>query len=133
MLVDRATGLGMTLHRAFDLVPDFSEAVDFAVDRGFERILSSGGARTALQGAVGLRQTFEAARGRIAIMPGSGVKPDNVRDILAIAPFTQVHSSCSEMLPGIGGKAEDLGFAMPSRRVTSQAKVAELKAKLRGD
>ncbi|MBY0398419.1 MAG: copper homeostasis protein CutC, partial [Thermoleophilia bacterium] len=36
--------MSVTLHRAFDLVPDFGEAVEAAVRLGFERILTSGGA-----------------------------------------------------------------------------------------
>ncbi len=37
-----AAGLGSTLHRAFDLVPDADAALEQAVELGFERILTSG-------------------------------------------------------------------------------------------
>ncbi|KAF8248797.1 CutC family protein copper transport [Wilcoxina mikolae CBS 423.85] len=127
-LVAHSKGLGMTLHRAFDLVPDFAEAVEFAISAGFERILTSGGALTALKGADCLRRAYDAAQGRISIMPGAGIKRENVRDILAIAPFTEVHSSCSEYIPGLDGKVRKLGFSAESRRVTSARIVAELKA-----
>jgi copper homeostasis protein len=130
-LAAHSKGLGMTLHRAFDLVPDFAEAVEFAVSTGFERILTSGGTPNALRGAESLRRAYDAAQGRISIMPGAGIKPDNIHDILAIAPFTEVHSSCSEYVPGPGGKASELGFAADSKRVTSTSKVAELKAIVR--
>ena len=43
--------LGRTLHRAIDLVPDLRTATETAVDLGFERILSSGGQWSALDGA----------------------------------------------------------------------------------
>jgi len=127
-LVHRAAGLGMTLHRAIDLVPDLAPAVEFAVAEGFERILTSGGAPTALAGAKTLRQTFDAAAGRIAIMPGSGISAENLPQVLAIAPFPEIHASCSAHIPGIGGKTEELGFAGPTRRVTSADRVRALKA-----
>ena len=49
-LTAHAEGLGKTLHRAFDLVPDVEEAVDVAISLGFEHILTSGGAKTAAEG-----------------------------------------------------------------------------------
>lgn len=126
-LVEHAQGLGMTLHRAFDLVPDIAPALDFAAALGFERILTSGGAPTATAGATRLRQTFEAAAGRIAIMPGSGINAQTAPEILAIAPFGELHSSCSTYVPGVGGKAEELGFSPPRRRATSASHVTALK------
>jgi copper homeostasis protein len=130
-LVAHAGGLGLTLHRAFDLVPDFAEAVDFAVANRFERILTSGGAPTALQGAMGLRAAFEAAADRIVIMPGSGIRAENLGDILTIAPFTEIHSSCSQSVPAIGGKAQELGFVATTRRAISADRVADLKIAMR--
>lgn len=44
-LLDEAEGLGTTLHRAIDLVPDFAEATETAIALGFDRILTSGGAQ----------------------------------------------------------------------------------------
>lgn len=126
-LVRHSAGLGMTLHRAFDLVPDVDEAMELAVSLGFERILTSGGEPTALAGAERLRATHAVAAGRIGVMPGSGVKAANLDAILAIAPFAEVHSSCSGQIAGLGGRAQLLGFEEPERRVTNQAAVAELK------
>ena len=42
---ERRQGLELTLHRCFDLVPDMGEALEAAVALGFQRILTSGGAR----------------------------------------------------------------------------------------
>jgi len=127
-LVAHADGLGMTLHRAFDLVPDIRPAVEFAVECGFERILTSGGMTKAVDGIVQLQETVAAAAGRISIMPGSGVTAETVGAILAAGPFREVHSSASGHVASAGGKAETLGFATPQRRITSAEKVAALKA-----
>ncbi len=128
-LVRRAGGLGLTLHRAFDLVPDFSEAVEIAVRLGFERVLTSGGASTAAEGVTGLAMIFAAARGRIAIMPGSGVTADNLDALRAVIPLREVHASCSESLPEGRGRTATLGFEGPGRRRTSAESVARLKAR----
>ncbi|WP_413991680.1 copper homeostasis protein CutC [Labrys okinawensis] len=119
-LAQRAEGLGMTLHRAFDLVPDIAEAVEVAVAVGFERILTSGGALTALAGLERLKQTFDTTQGRIGIMPGSGLAPSNVAAVLEAVPAFEVHSSCSAPRPSAGSNAIRLGFARESRRVTTR-------------
>lgn len=131
-LVHRAAshGLRCTLHRAIDLCPDLAQATSLAVDLGFERILSSGGARSAAHGLAALERCFDAAAGRITIMPGAGIDADNVHLLRARLPLSDVHASCSEPLPAPAAKVAALGFDSGSRRQTSSAKVAALKAKL---
>jgi copper homeostasis protein len=132
-LVRRAAdhGLGCTLHRAIDLCPDLAQATRLAIDLGFERILTSGGASSALGGMGGLRRCFDAAGGRIAIMPGAGLHAGNVELLRAQLPLTDVHASCSEPLPPASPQVLAFGFDSGSRRQTSSTKVAALKAKLR--
>jgi copper homeostasis protein len=133
-LARHAAGLGLrsTLHRAIDLCPDLAQAVALAIDLGFERILTSGGARSAPEGLDGLRRCFDAASGRIAIMPGAGVTPDNVDMLRAALPLTDIHASCSEPLPAPAPAVAAFGFDGGGRRRTSAAKVAALRAKLLG-
>ncbi|KAI1709131.1 cutC family domain-containing protein [Ditylenchus destructor] len=89
-------GMSTTLHRAFDLVPDIGEAVDLAIQLGFDRILTSGRKKTALEGLNDIQAAVEASAGRISIMPGSGVNLENVTAILHKLPMiTEIHSSCS--------------------------------------
>lgn len=126
-LLLHAEGLGSTLHRAFDLVPDFTAAVETAIGLGIERILTSGGAATALAGIERLREIHGAARGRIGIMAGSGITPDNVRALLDALPLTEIHSSCSKTRPGISQTAVALGFATKSQRHTDRETVAALR------
>ncbi|GAB3376940.1 copper homeostasis protein CutC [Massilia agri] len=132
-LVCRAAdkGLRCTLHRAIDLCPDLDEATRQAIDLGFERILTSGGARSAPDGLDGLRRCFDAAAGRITIMPGAGINADNVHLLRAQLPLTDVHASCSEPLPAAAPEVSAFGFDTGGRRRTSRTKVAALKAKLR--
>jgi copper homeostasis protein len=130
-LVDHAAGLGVTLHRAFDLVPNFEAALECAIALGFERVLTSGGARTATAGAERIADLVVQARGRIAIMAGAGLTANNVADLVGRTRVTEVHASCSTPVPELadeadtGERAKSLGFhPVVLRRADAQAVAA---------
>lgn len=114
--------LSCTLHRAFDLCADPFAALDQSVAIGFDRILTSGQALTAMEGAGVLGHLFGRAAGRIGILPAAGITDQTV-GALANLPLTEVHASCSVL----GAKAP-LGFG--AARVTTVARVRALKAAL---
>lgn len=130
-LCARAKGLGITLHRAFDLVPDFAAAIETAVDLGIERILTSGGAASAPAGLMQLRSLHEMACGRISIMPGAGLTPQNVGTLVQAVPVTEVHSSCSLSRPTRYERAIELHLTQNSHRRTDKETVAEFKRALK--
>ncbi len=101
-LIARAAPLKCTLHRAIDTVPDALQAMEQAIDLGFERILTSGQQPSAAQGVALIADLVKAARGRISIMPGAGVRADNVAEIVQITGVSEVHSSCSTSVTGAG-------------------------------
>ena len=129
-LAARAAGLQLTLHRAFDLVPNQAEALEQAITLGFHRILTSGGALHALAGAAQLAALVAQSRGRIRILAGSGITPDNVGALLAATSVHEVHASCRA--PGTEPSPELLafGFAAAPGRQTSAAVVRDLKQRL---
>jgi copper homeostasis protein len=129
-LREHAAGLGTTLHRAIDLVPDLMEAVDVAAGLKFERILSSGGRKTALEGMDGLAAMIDRAAGRISVMPGSGVHAGNAGALLARLAVSEAHGSCSIEISESDAKALAFGFSSPTRRITSANHVAALRAAL---
>jgi len=131
-LVQRAQehGLHCTLHRAIDLCPDLAQATRLAIELGFERILTSGGASAAPTGIDGLQRCLDAAAGRITIMPGAGINAANVGLLRARLALTDVHASCSEPLPAPSANVAAFGFDSGARRQTASAKVAALKAAL---
>ncbi|MCF3107808.1 copper homeostasis protein CutC [Niabella sp. CC-SYL272] len=98
-IVEAVYPLGVTFHRAFDRCKDPLEALEQIIQTGCERILTSGQQITAIQGAPLIRQLNEQAAGRIIIMPGSGVRADNVKTLAADTGCTQFHSSLREMIP----------------------------------
>jgi len=133
MLVRHAGGLGLTLHRAFDLVPDWQEAIDAAVDLGFERILTSGGATSAIDGADEMERLISIAAGRISIMPGSGINPKTVSALIPRLPVGEIHASCATAVAQDNERLVALGFSPPSPRRTDRATIAALKALLATD
>jgi len=86
-------GLGVTFHRAFDMCADQLLALEDIIEMGCERILTSGGKTTAIEGATAINKLVEKAAGRLSIMPGSGVSEANVADIVHFTGVTEVHSS----------------------------------------
>ncbi|MBD9649601.1 copper homeostasis protein CutC [Ensifer sp. ENS09] len=129
-LTGHAAGLGMTLHRAFDLVPDFAEAMETAVELGFERILTSGGAKSAPQAIDRLADIIERAAGRLSIMPGSGVTLETADALLSKLSVGEVHSSCSVREPAQDPRLVEMGFVSADRRRTDADTVRAMKAKL---
>ena len=91
----RGRSLATTLHRAIDLCADPLRAVDTAIALGFDNILSSGGANTALDGAPILAAMNACAAGRCTLIAGAGVNADNVAALLAATGVDAVHASCT--------------------------------------
>ncbi|MEJ5996019.1 copper homeostasis protein CutC [Pedobacter sp. Du54] len=81
LLLDTAYPLPAAFHRAFDMCNDLEKALEDVIDLGFARILSSGGAETALNGLEKLTKLVQLANDRIEIMPGSGINPQNIKFI----------------------------------------------------
>ncbi len=127
ILSTHAAGLGTTLHRAIDLAPSLLHGVDLGIDLKFERILSSGGRRTAPEGIDILVAMNDHARGRISIMPGSGVNAGSINALLSRLAVREVHGSCSADVIERDSKVIEFGFANARSRQTSLAEVSALR------
>jgi copper homeostasis protein len=90
-------------HRAFDVTPDPLEAMETLIDLGVTRVLTSGQARGAAEGAEVISKLIERARGRIEILPGAGITAANARDIVERTGARQVHGSFSEVKQDFAG------------------------------
>ncbi|KQM76097.1 copper homeostasis protein CutC [Sphingomonas sp. Leaf22] len=124
--------IDLTLHRAVDLLPDPVAAIEPAVAHGFARILTSGGAVRALDGAAVIAAMHRAAAGRIAVMPGSGVRPDNVVALLSATGAVEVHASAGVAVPQDDARVQALGFAGPGLARTDETVVRALRAAIDG-
>ncbi|GLS86322.1 copper homeostasis protein CutC [Cypionkella aquatica] len=130
VLLDEAAGLDVTLHRCIDLTPNKLQAVATARSLGFRRILSSGGALTAADGAETLAAMMQAAGDGVIIMPGSGVSLETLPKLSHLG-LREIHASCASALPS-GGPAREFGFQSGTEKRTDRVKVAALKAALSG-
>jgi copper homeostasis protein len=91
--IARHYAMGITFHRAFDRSNDLFQAMEDSIDLGCERILTSGGRDTAIEGADMLRQLIEKAGDRIIIMPGAGVTPENAGELIRKTGLRELHGS----------------------------------------
>jgi copper homeostasis protein len=94
-LKELAAPMPVAFHRAFDLTENMEEALETIIMLGFERVLSSGGAETAREGAVRLGGLIKQAGSRIQVMPGAGIRPENVAELLRLSSAKAVHASLS--------------------------------------
>jgi len=99
-LVDLAYPLGVTFHRAFDRTNDPLKALEDIISINCERILTSGQKPAALDATSLISQLIQQADGRIIIMPGSGVRSDNIITLAEKTGATEFHTSARIFTPG---------------------------------
>ena len=93
-LVARAAGTPVTFHKAFDTIADLAVALDALIDAGVSRVLTSGGAPAAIDGAGVLATLVERADGRITIMAGGKVRAPNARELVRRSGVSEIHARC---------------------------------------
>ncbi|MEM9382354.1 MAG: copper homeostasis protein CutC [Planctomycetota bacterium] len=94
-LVAAARPLAVTFHRALDHAPDLDEAVATAIEAGVDRVLTSGGARSAWEGRAVLRRLVEAHGAAVEVVAAGGVDGANARALLEVTGVPAIHGSCS--------------------------------------
>lgn len=99
ILVEAAGNMAVTYHRHFDdiLSPDLGYLLDSVIATGCTRLLTSGGAVTAEDGMVQIAHLVQAAQGKINIMAGSGVRPENVKQLIEQTGVREVHTSAKRV------------------------------------
>ena len=100
LLSDSARDLPVTFHRAFDVTRDLDAALEALVDAGVRRVLTSGGAPTAMEGATTLARLVRQADSRITVMAGGGVREENVLDLVRVSGVREVHVRLTRLTRG---------------------------------
>jgi copper homeostasis protein len=98
-LMAAAGGMGVTFHRAFDLARDPRRALETIAALGCERVLTSGGQASAMEGAALIRALVAQAAGRVSVMPGAGVDAGNLAALAAATGASEFHASAKRQLP----------------------------------
>ena len=92
-LIAAARPLTVTFHRAIDDSAEVFDSLEDIISLGADRVLSSGGCATALEGAAVLKEMVKRAAGRIIVMPGCGITPDNLSQVAAITGALEFHGT----------------------------------------
>lgn len=80
-----------TFHRAIDVTRDINQAAENIIDLGFERILTSGGRPTALEGLDTIHKLKHRYGSKVSIMAGSGIDESNVHQFSVLQ---EIHATC---------------------------------------
>ena len=92
-LIELARPLEVTFHRAFDMTTDPYRSLDGLMQLGVDTLLTSGQQPTVEQGLPLIADLVRQAEGRISIMPGSGINPNNIRAIIEGGGAQEFHFS----------------------------------------
>lgn len=98
-LADLARPLGTTFHRAFDMSADLHESLEDIIRAGIDRILTSGGEQSALDGVAAITRLVDRAQDRVKIMIGGGIRDTNVRRLLAETKAREIHANLADAVP----------------------------------
>lgn len=93
ILIDAADGMDVVFHRAFDWLANPRVGLEVLAELGIIRVLTSGGEPDAVTGVTLLGELI-AMNTSVTVMPGGGVRPANVAELLAVGAQA-VHSSAT--------------------------------------
>ena len=92
-LIEEAYPMEVTFHRAFDRCKDPFAAMEELIEIGCQRILTSGQKPTVSEGIDLIAELNKKADDRIVIMPGSGLRKENIKLMAEKTGCTEFHSS----------------------------------------
>lgn len=127
----KSYGKEAVFHRAFDCVSDQDVAIKQLIESGVDRVLTSGGYPTAIEGVEQIAYLQENYGNSIEILAGSGVRTSNAMEIIEKTKVTQIHSSCSSWKNDPTTTGTKISYAFDSAHlneynVTSLESVKEL-------
>ena len=97
-LIEASKPLSVTCHRAFDVCRDPFAALEQLITLGCDRILTSGQQPDAVLGIPLIKELVKRAGERIIIMPGCGVREDNIARIENETGAKEFHTSASSIV-----------------------------------
>ena len=124
-LVDIATPLEVTFHRAFDRTTNPFQALEDVIELGCKRILTSGQVPNVGDATLLIKQLIDAANGRIIILQGSGVRSSNLQQLIKETGGVEYHSSARK------NKNTEMTFTVDSMQETLTSTVVDEKEVIR--
>jgi copper homeostasis protein len=97
-LIACAGDMDISFHRAFDRTIDAAESLKHIIDLGCTRVLTSGQQKNAHLGMHNINKLLQIAQHHISLMPGAGVTPENILEIIAATKCTEIHASAKAIV-----------------------------------
>lgn len=98
-IIKSAYPMEVTFHRAFDRLSNPIDSLQLLIKLGCTRVLTSGGYPTVAEGLENIQHLIEVADNDIIILPGSGIRSNNLKDFIKKLPTTEFHSSARKPKP----------------------------------
>lgn len=115
-LIELARPLQVTFHRAFDMTIAPLDALDDLIELGVDRLLTSGQAPSVPEGLPLIAHLVKLAADRITIMPGAGITPANLREVLQSTGVVEFHATAFEDFDSpMRYRNEDVYMGVPGR------------------
>jgi len=127
-LVERASPLPVTFHRAFDACVDLRLALDDVIKTGATRVLTSGGKPTAPEAFSMLGELVRSAGERIVVMPGSGLHAGNIGQAVTETGAREYHAGLSSVASQAGGGLD--GFEREVLKMVAALRAAAASKKV---
>ena len=97
-MVQAAYPMSFTFHRAFDVCRDLPAVLESLIRCGVHRVLTSGGKANCIAGLQTISGLLKQAKGRIIILPGGGINPENVNEIVGLKGINEIHLSGKKLV-----------------------------------
>ena len=97
-VIELAHPMSVTFHRAFDITKDLFEALNELISCGVDRILTSGGKSSAIEGIETISELVKLANDKLIILPGGGINPQNIQDIVSKTGVKEIHFSAKKLV-----------------------------------
>jgi len=122
-LILAAQNLEVTFHRAFDRTNELLTSLEQVIQLGCKRILTSGLHPNVDLGIDNLKLLVEKASNRIIIMPGSGVRSNNIIELAKVTGAVAFHSSARK---NVASKMQHINNSMNEQLMYSSLDSKEL-------
>lgn len=129
---DASSGIAITLHRAIDLTSDPVASALNAARLGYDHVLTSGGAKRAVDGRETIGRMVAQTAGSLKIIAASGITPEIAALLVRENGVRAIHASASKPVDWPDLRIEEFGFAIGPRRSTNAAFVTALKQSIAG-
>jgi copper homeostasis protein len=109
-LVEAAAPLPFTFHRAFDLAPELEVAIESLKEVGVHRVLTSGGASTAIVGADAINRLARRAGNSLKLLAGGGVRAAHAAELVRQSGVSEVHARPTRRRRSLAHSSRDVRF-----------------------